>query len=223
MKEVEIWRSSRNGHYNQLWITIKNISNGVNFTEMKSFTEHHNEYEAVIILLDDLAQGLYEFDIQSLIPISEEFRVKIIEGFRQLQENDLNGNNVGSMKMLEPHFSCKKNKNEDTANEASKEISQSELQQKLATVGKDNKVMKFFEDNKCCVCLSSYKEALDDNHHIVIPSCGHPLCCECADNILASTKKECPRCRGNITADSFNLMKFNGDLQMVTEDVRVFL
>ena len=83
--------------------------------------------------------------------------------------------------------------------------------------------MKFFEDNTCSVCLSSYKEILDDNLHIVIPTCGHPLCCECADNILRRKKKECPRCRGNITADSFNLMKFNADLEMVAQEQRGFL
>ena len=83
--------------------------------------------------------------------------------------------------------------------------------------------MTFFEDNKCSVCLSRYKEVLDENNHIVIPACGHPLCCECADNILKSTKKECPRCRGNITADSFNLMKFNADLEMEIQDREVFL
>ena len=83
--------------------------------------------------------------------------------------------------------------------------------------------MKFLEDNKCSVCLNNFKKIFDDNLHIVVPSCGHPLCCECADNILKSTKKECPRCRGNTTVDDFNLMKFNADLQMETRDQRVFL
>ena len=83
--------------------------------------------------------------------------------------------------------------------------------------------MKFFEENKCSVCLSSYNEILEGKLQIVIPSCGHPLCCECANNILMGTTKECPRCRGNITADSFNLMKFNTDLQMEAQDQRVFL
>ena len=83
--------------------------------------------------------------------------------------------------------------------------------------------MKFFVENKCSVCLSSYKEITDDNLHIVIPTCGHPLCCQCADNILVSEKKECPRCRGNITANSFDLMKFNADLELDSQDQKVFL
>ena len=83
--------------------------------------------------------------------------------------------------------------------------------------------MKFFEENKCSVCLSSYKEVLDENLHIVVPSCGHPLCCGCADKILLERKKQCPRCKGNISAQSFNLMKFNADLDMITKDKTVFL
>ena len=83
--------------------------------------------------------------------------------------------------------------------------------------------MNFFEENQCSVCLSSYKEVLDENRHIVIPNCGHPLCCECADNILKSTKKECPRCRGNITCQPFKLMKFNADLKMETQNQTMFL
>ena len=47
-----------------------------------------------------------------------------------------------------------------------------------------------FEDNECCVCLSNYKEILDEDLHIVIPSCGHPLCCKCADNIVYGEKKQ---------------------------------
>ena len=150
----------------------------------------------------------------------------------------------------ESHLSCKKNANEyivprlisniftyiiqyiyhSSKSSAENEISQSEVQQKLAIVENDMKffvrfyeAMKFFEDNKCSVCLSNYKEILDDDLHIVIPYCGHPLCCKCADNILKSEKNECPRCKENVTATSFNLMKFNADLQMVTQYQRVFL
>ena len=74
--------------------------------------------------------------------------------------------------------------------------------------------MKSFELNQCSVCLSNYKEILDDNHHIVISSCGYPLCCDCADKISVSENKEYPRRRGNITAKAFKIMKFNADLQI---------
>ena len=213
--EVEISRSSINGHYDSLWI---NIRDGDDYDEAgigACYDVDEPEDQAVDRTFDLIVEHHYS---QYLTGINvEQLRLKVVEGFRQLRENDLSGNSEESMEIiLEP---------KDTANEASEEseISQSELQQKLAIVEKDSKVMKYFEDNKCSVCLSSYKEVLDNNRQIVIPPCGHPLCCECADNILVSVKKECPRCRGNITADSFNLMKFNADLEMKTGDQKVFL
>ena len=103
------------------------------------------------------------------------------------------------------------------------ELSQSELKQQLSTLDKNSKVMKTFEGNKCSVCLSNYKEILDEDLHIVVPSCGHPLCCKCADGILDSEKIECPQCRERITLQSFNLMKFNAGLEIDTENQRVFL
>ena len=73
--------------------------------------------------------------------------------------------------------------------------------------------MKFFENNKRSVCLSNYKEILDEDLHVVVPSCGHPLCCKYADNILVSDKKECPSCRGNFTDQSFDEVqrRFSGN------------
>ena len=125
---------------------------------------------------------------------------------------------------LKPHSSCKMNFNKGSSPKIVEEngVSQSKLKQKLEAIDKENKVLKFFEDNKCSVCLSNYKEILDEDLHIVIPSCGHPLCCKCADNLLES-KKECPQCKVKITADSFNLMKFNADLQIDARNQRVFL
>ena len=159
------------GRRGSLSLTIKNESNG--FTTYKKYNENYND-ETVTHLLDDFAERLSEFDefadlreledFQSFILTLEGSREKIIEGFRQLREN---GNSFESMEIVlepkepEPHFSCKNNKNEDTADGTPKEseISQSELQQKLAAiVEKDNKVIKFFEENKCSVCLGSYKE-----------------------------------------------------------------
>ena len=77
-----------------------------------------------------------------------------------------------------------------------------------------SKLICFYEENECSVCLNSYKHNLDDDLHIVILSYGHPLCCKCADKILVSERKEYPFYRGNITAQSFLLIKFYGDLAM---------
>ena len=94
-------------------------------------------------------------------------------------------------------------------------LAQSELKVKLANFDKNSRIMKLFVENKCAVCLSNYNEILKEDLHIVIPSCGHPLCCKCADGILSMAKKKCPRCKININSDSFNFMKFNTELEMV--------
>ena len=116
-----------------------------------------------------------------------------------------------------------KNVDSSTTDLKVNEVSQCELKQKLIETDKDSETTKFFEDNKCSVCLSNYKEIVDECLHIVVPSCGHPLCCKCADNILVSEKKECPSCRGNFTSESFDLLKFNEDLTVNSEDRRLFL
>ena len=167
--------------------------------------------------------------ISELVEISncEDLKCKLYQGFCQLQQHDSDGNSQHSMEIfvgLLEHFSCKIN-NKDFAAQLSneKEVSQSQVKHKLANFKEDNAVMKFFEENKCSVCLTSYKDIFEDNFHLVVPSCGHPLCCKCADEVLASEKNKCPRCRENVTADSFNLVKFNGDLEMDNHHQRVFL
>ena len=157
----------------------------------------------------------------------EYMKSKVLEAIYQLPENN---RDIEIRESLEidliprPHgISCMENK--DITNQSSEDniISQSQLKEKLVSFDKDSEVMQYFEDNRCSVCLTTYKEIVDENVQIVFPICGHPLCCKCADNILKSTKKECPRCRGSITADSFNLMKFNADLKVENKDQSVFL
>ena len=122
--------------------------------------------------------------------------------------------NMKTVILFKSHVSCATKSDGDCTTTATKnnEVSQVELKNKLAAADKDSIVLKLYEDIKCSVCLNNYKEILDEDNHIVILSCGHPLCCKCADNILKIEKKECPQCRGKITAKSFNLMKFNADL-----------
>ena len=224
VKQVEIERIIRNGRWHEIAIKYVKPDGQRDRIEMNAedYTFNYcSEVNATILVVNWFLFGLdtnWTFK-RNLITLESN----ILRGFRQLRENDLSGNSQQTMEIFverDLHYLCKTNKN---PNSNGNEISQSELQQTIATFAKDNKVMKFFQDNKCSVCLCSYKEVLDENRHIVIPSCGHPLCCGCADNILMSEKKECPRCRGNITADSFKPMKFNVDHEMNTEDQRVFL
>ena len=157
---------------------------------------------------------------------------QILEAISEMRENNTGDGREQTKELvvppklkLKPHSSCKMNQNVVSNGQAKTETEdcQSELKQKLSTLDKNTKVLKTFKDNKCSVCLSDYKEILDEDNHIVIPSCGHPLCCKCADGILDSEKKECPQCRGQITLQSFNLMNFNADLEVDTENQRVFL
>ena len=85
-----------------------------------------NEDEAVVELLDIFIRAYYS-DYLTVISV-EQLRLKITEGFRQLRENDLDGNSEDSMKIFlvpeeqrEPHFSCKMNQNEDSATQSSGE------------------------------------------------------------------------------------------------------
>ena len=227
-EDLVIKRSRSNGYYVSLKIKMSDEYGGL-IGRMIDDTNINNEDEAIVELFDDFVELYLDYLTSHCV---DELRLKVIEGLHEMQVNDMNGNSNDHIKIhvvknaqIESHLSCTKNQNEEDTSKSSgeSEISQFEVQQKLAIVDKTNKVLTFFEDNKCSVCLSSYKEILVENVHIVIPSCGHPLCCKCADNILNSEKKVCPRCRGNVTADSFNLMKFNDDLGIKTQDSKVFL
>ena len=161
-----------------------------------------------------------------------QLKTQILQAISQMKQNDTGDGSVQTKEIdvppkekPKPHSLCKMNQSVASNVQALPEtgISQSELKQKLSDLEKDSEVVKGFEDKSCPVCLSNYKEILDDDLHIVIPTCGHPLCCKCADTLLLSVKKECPQCRGRVTSQSFNLMKFNADLEIDTENQIVFL
>ena len=216
VQRIEIKRISQNGDWHEL--VMRFVSFDAIWRYRRSMeTEENATLSLLGYFVSDFSFGLRNVNL-------DQMRSDVLQGFRQLRENDLSGNSQETMEIslipLKPHFSCKKKKTQPSGEN---QILQSEIKQKLATVAKDGKVMKFFEDNKCSVCLSSYKEILDNNLHIVVSTCGHPLCCECTYNILVSEKKECPRCRGNLTAKSFSLLEFNADLEVETKDQRVFL
>ena len=226
-KSIIIERSSKVGLWERLQIILLDKHKNVWWDKtIDNSPAYINEADGTKVIVDRFLRAYPDF---------KRLKPDILNGFKQLQENDFRRNNgsvwnfgimeISVVQKDQEHISCQENENDDSTTESSgiNEISQSELQQKLAVVEKNNKVMKFFEDNQCSVCLSSYKEILDEDLHIVVPSCGHPLCCKCADNILVSEKKQCPRCRGNITAQSFRLMKFNADLAMETQNQTVFL
>ena len=220
VQKIEIMRASRNGEWRRVWISFFTDYPEPQHCYYTQPDDNENEDEAVTELFNYIAQDI---DVEHL-------RSQVLQECNRMREaNFLDADHYVTIyiddvvpEKREAHQSCEENNDNVRTMHASEEngISQSEVKQKLAHFSKS---MKLFEENNCSVCLCSYKEILDENLHIVVPSCGHPLCCQCADNILMSTKKECPRCRGNITANSFNLMKFNADLEMVTQDQIVFL
>ena len=109
-------------------------------------------------------QKKYRFDFGS-----DHLRSNIRRGFRQLRQNDLNGDTDEAMvvyKVPQPHFSCKKSDNEEFT--IQNKISQTEVKFKLSKMSKDSEIIKLFEENQCCVCLSNYKQVLDGELHIVV-------------------------------------------------------
>ena len=157
----------------------------------------------------------------------EFLRSRMLTCFKWLQNGDPSFETIRIPFFMssKSHVSCTNNNNKHSTTDkrTETEVPQSELKQKLASVKKNSKILKFFDDNKCSICLSTYKEILDDNFHIVASTCGHVLCCHCADNILKSKKKECPQCRENFTTTSFDLMIFNADLEIDKRNQKLFL
>ena len=207
----------------ELYFTLdKHETNNIRRTIARAYLNYEREEESNY--LQDKKIWLDFCKKLNLMLIKDE----ILEALRKMIENDFGSARIQTIEIVVPykqHYSCKMYHNAVSNGQATREtgISQSELKQKLSTLEKNSKVMKTFEGNKCSVCLSNYKEILDEDLHIVVPSCGHPLCCKCADGILDSEKIECPQCRERITLQSFNLMKFNAGLEIDTENQRVFL
>ena len=217
---VEKLRVKRIGEVDSdLWssLTIKYYLNG---------TWHHSTLLNISNQTEDEALSTI-VDVFVNHTDSQHLRDDIVEGFRQLRQNNQDDEIEDYQDEIEiyvlTHISCSKNQKESSTDLAGNEISQSDLKQKLASLDKNAEALKFFEKNKCSVCLSNYKEIVDEDLHIVVPKCGHALCCKCADEILRSEKKDCPQCRGNILTDSFELLKINSDLEVVLENQVLYL
>ena len=60
------------------------------------------------------------------------------------------------------HYCCKKDQIVDYVARSTEEnaVSQFELKEKLSVVYKNSEASKFFDENKCPVCMSNYKEIL---------------------------------------------------------------
>ena len=215
IKKLQVFRFVIHGLYDLLLLEIKTNKNYRQYGSRR--TSGLTEEESANKLANDFVR---EYKINY-------YKEQIILGFQQLRLRDVKGVtyeciNIPVLPVL-PHSSCNMGYIDDSMTERKEnKVSQCDLKIKLKAVDKNSEVFKFFEGNKCSVCLSNYKEIVDEYLHIVVPSCGHPLCCSCADDILARNKKECPICTRNFTGQSFDLLKFNADLTVKTEG-RLFL
>ena len=84
--------------------------------------------------------------------------------------------------------------------------------------------MGYFNNNKCPVCMATYKEILENDRHIVIPKCGHPICCKCCDETLR-IKPNCPLGREDMDIwkkGEFVVMKFDTNLQPLPQERRIY-
>ena len=189
---IEVQRTSRAGLWTSLDMHVEYVKDADkkyhHFAKYNS-SRDKDEKESVKELIKN-------FEITFGLSV---YSSKILKGFRKLKKKDdlrefsCNFLTVYNRLTGEVHnFSCFINISQESARN---KVFQSGISEKLANLGKESGTLKSFEDNNCSVCLSNYKEILDEDLHILIPSCGHPLCCNCADNILLSTKKECPQCR----------------------------
>ena len=90
--------------------------------------------------------------------------------------------------------------------------------------GAEKSVMDFFTENKCSDCRASYNEILEEDQHIVIPQCGHPICCKCCDETLR-IKPNCPLGREDMDIwkkGEFVVMKFDTNLQLLPQERRIY-
>ena len=91
----------------------------------------------------------------------------------------------------------------------------------VKTIEENSPTMNFFTQNSCPVCMASYKEVIEEDHHIVIPACGHPICCKCCDEVLRNDGR-CSICRDDYDIDEFDIMIFDINLQKIPHKENVF-
>ena len=219
---IEITRKSLNNQWNNLKYCVfdKNVTNRPIAEGFINY-EPKNEYSAI----DNLLQHL-----TICYPTLKPLTLPMLEGFKQLWQESLEiGNNrersitVPVFPHEETHLSCRDSNKASKKSNRGKGISQRNLKNELGRINVSRKNEKFFRENSCSVCASTFREILDENLHIVVSSCKHVICCKCADVILSNSKPVCPHCRRKLSSDSFELMMFNNKLEQDFGNQKVFL
>ena len=135
MSKVKISRFSLDGDFDRLQIELfdnDGVWRGEGYVGYRGDRDEHECVELLLVIFI----GIHS-DYLTAISV-EQMRLDVTEGFRQLRQNDLNGNSADDnmeiflvpKKQPEPHFSCKMNQNEDSATQSSgeNENSQSKVQ-----------------------------------------------------------------------------------------------
>ena len=157
VSKVKIYRTSGNGVWKSLKIRFKNLNGRYSETEKWNLTNGDKEFVVSVLLnsfLTDYSRYFLNADL-------DELKSDIVEGFSLLREDDLDGGtsqvsieiDVVPGNPFQNHFSCKDKDSTPQAIEEN-EITQSAVKQKLVNLDKDSTNIKFFEENKCSVCLS---------------------------------------------------------------------
>ena len=131
-----------------------------------------------------------------------------------------------TLEFFRKHLSCWENHDAEigpvTRSYAKKNgIESSCVKRTLKNLKANSPAMNFFTQNSCPVCLANYKEVIEEDHHIVIPACGHPICCKCCDELLRNDGR-CSICRDDYNIDEFDIMIFDINLQPIPHKRKVF-
>ena len=74
-------------------------------------------------------------------------------------------------------------------------MSTRQIKQSIETRPETNQDIKFLDKKQCAVCLSSWKEILLGENHLVFTQCGHVFCRPCALRIASEGRRECAMCK----------------------------
>ena len=172
----------------------------------------------------NLMSQLQEDSLRSLINQANVLLADVGDRLRTF--NHILSHNHPLSGRVQPHVSCKSRespKNEGMLTRKRRResgVRQEDLKCRFPQMSGEE--VEFFNSHSCCVCMETYREVVEGDHHIVAPSCGHPLCCKCADGILAR-KPECPICKVKVDQDSFEMVKFGGDLRPDLKKQKLYL
>ena len=70
-----------------------------------------------------------------------------------------------------------------------------QIKRSIEARAETNQDVKFLAKKQCAVCLSSWKEILLGENHLVFTQCGHVFCRPCALRIASEGRRECAMCK----------------------------